>query len=104
MVVAEEKQFLCGVVEGKKRHLLSKNKNAIHILRENLHHVNWIWLSRNENAISLLRENKDKIYWRSLSRNENAIDLLKEHQDNIDWFYLSSNPSIFTDELMPELL
>ena len=36
--------------------------------------------------------------------NPNAIDLLKEHQDNIDWWSFSSNPSIFTDEPMPELL
>jgi len=39
--------------------------------------INWIYLSRNPNAIELLKANPDKIYWYRLSLNPNAIELLK---------------------------
>ena len=58
--------------------------------------LDWIALSRNPNAIELLKENKDKINWIELSSNKNAIELLKENQDKISWFYFSQNPNIFT--------
>jgi hypothetical protein len=55
-------------------------------------------LSRNENAIELLKDNQDKIDWEYLSRNENpeAIELLRNNQDKIDWDGFSLNPAIFT--------
>jgi hypothetical protein len=46
-------------------------------------------LSKNPNAIELLKENQDKINWFGLSKNPNAIELLKENQDKINWFGLS---------------
>ena len=76
---------------------LSKNPNAIELLKENEDKIDWYYLSlsRNPNAIELLKENKDKIDWHNLSINLNAIELLKENQDKIDWVGLSSNPNIF---------
>ena len=52
-------------------------------------------LSINKNAIHLLEQNIDKIYWNGLSINPNAIHLLEQYQDDIEWTLLSCNPSIF---------
>jgi len=46
-------------------------------------------LSRNPNAIDLLKANPDKIHWSYLSSNPNAIDLLRDAQHKIDWYNLS---------------
>ena len=51
--------------------------------------INWDLLSKNPNAIELLKENQDKINWNILSLNPNAIELLKENQNKINWKYLS---------------
>ena len=75
---------------------LSKNSNAIELLKENQDKIYWERLSSNPNAIKLLKENQDKIDWRNLSLNPNAIDLLKENQDKICWWYFAKNPNIFT--------
>jgi len=73
--------------------------------------LNWYYLSKNPNAIDLLKDNQNKIDWSSLSANPNAIDLLKERieyentlyvkeyrvlKNKINWKQLSTNPSIFT--------
>jgi hypothetical protein len=47
----------------------------------NINDLNSYYLSRNPNAIELLRENQDKIDWWRLSQNPNAIELLQENQD-----------------------
>ena len=57
--------------------------------------LNWNYLSKNKNAIKLLKKNQDKINWYYLSENINAIELLKENQNKIDWDYFSNNPTIF---------
>ena len=58
--------------------------------------IDWKHLSKNPNAIELLKENKNKINWSFLSKNQNALDLLKENQKNICRFNFSKNPNIFT--------
>ena len=60
--------------------------------------LDWYYLSKNENAIELLKENLDKIDWDYLSSNPSAIDLLEQHQDIgfTCYIMLLSNPSIFT--------
>ncbi len=55
----------------------------------------WEILSENKNAIELLKENPNKINWENLSSNENGINILKENQEKINWFNLSFNSSIF---------
>jgi len=93
--------------------LLSKNPNAIDLLKENIDKIDrsmWSILSANPNAIDLLKDKinyeksltydqylqlETKIDWIMLSQNPNAINLLKENQDKIDWKMLSLNPSIF---------
>jgi hypothetical protein len=75
---------------------LSKNPNAIKLLKENQNKIHWGYLSLNPNAIDLLKENKNKINWNFLSYNPNAIELLKENQNKINWRCLSENPNIFT--------
>ena len=52
---------------------LSRNPNAIHLLKQNMNRINWVCLSQNPNAIHLLKQNMDKINWHSLSQNPNAI-------------------------------
>ena len=76
--------------------LLSLNPNAIELLKENQDKINWDYLSFNSNAIDILKENKNKIDWEDLSTNPNAIELLKKNQNKIDWWYFSQNPNIFT--------
>jgi hypothetical protein len=57
--------------------------------------LNWCLLSGNKNAIELLKENPDKIVWSFLSENHNAIEILKDNPDKIVWMYFSENPKIF---------
>ena len=52
-------------------------------------------LSSNPNAIHLLVQKPHRINWRNLSRNPNAIHLLEQNQDKIDWSMFSGNLSIF---------
>ena len=52
-------------------------------------------ISKNVNALPILKQHPSKIHWTSLSYNPAAIELLEANQDKIDWFNLSSNPAIF---------
>jgi hypothetical protein len=61
---------------------LSKNKNAIELLKANLNKIDWHQLSRNPAAIELLKDNYDKINWDNLSRNPAAIELLRKNKIN----------------------
>lgn len=70
---------------------LSRNPNAIELLRNNIDKVYWSELSLNENAISLLQENYNKINWNNLSMNIGAINLLQDNPDKINWYNLSMN-------------
>ena len=91
---------------------LSKNPNAIDLLREKIteesemdeddleklkesEKIDWVYLSGNPNAIELLRANQDKIDFIGLSANpsDEAIKLLKDNPENIVWGVLSANPS-----------
>ena len=97
---------------------LSKNTNAIDLLKKQIEYENtlskkeydnlryfkkidWDYLSNNKNAITLLENNLDKIDWDELSSNINAIHILENNLDKINWEALSQNPSIFEDEPMP---
>ena len=75
--------------------LLSSNKNAIELLKENPDKIDWYELSINTNAIELIKANLNKIDWEYVSLNPNTIELLKENQDKINWKRFSANPSIF---------
>ena len=75
---------------------LSRNQNAIDLLKENPDKIDWEAMSANPNAIDILKENPEKINWEYLSRNPYAIELLKKNPDKIDWNMLSINPAIFT--------
>lgn len=72
---------------------LSKNKNAIDLLKCHIDKINWTELSENCNAISLIKSNLDKICWKRLSENCNAISLIQDNLDKISWSKLSRNPS-----------
>ena len=71
---------------------LSRNPNAIHILRRHLHKVCWTGLSSNPNAINILRENIEFIDWHTIFENPNAFDIILNNMDKVDWEYLSMNP------------
>ena len=88
---------------------LSKNPNAIDLLKNNETKLYWPYISRNPNAIEILKKNTNKIDWKILSGNPNAIELLENKilEENslgykelynlhsskkIDWFELSKNP------------
>ena len=55
--------------------------------------IQWGTLSKNPNAIELLKKNKKKINWTELNENPNAIEMLKKNKNKIDWEYLSINPN-----------
>lgn len=80
---------------------LSKNLNAIDLLKANISSIDWSDLSANPNAISLLKKYKQFINWRELSGNPNAIELLKKNIDrsDLDWRKLSANPNAVRDIL-----
>jgi len=85
--------------------ILSKNPNAIELLKKNPKKIDWGGLSKNPNAIELLKKNPKKIDWGGLSENPNpeAIELLKANLDNIDWIAwksLSINPNPNLIELL----
>ena len=50
----------------------------------NIDNINWNVLSKNPNAIEILKQNQDKIDWTNLSLNPNAYEILKLNQDKID--------------------
>ena len=91
---------------------LSRNPNAIDLLKENISksNIHWKFISSNPNAIDLLLDNKHKIHWDELCNNPSAIDLIKERieyenslttkeyndldlEDKINWNNLSANPN-----------
>ncbi len=45
----------------------------------NIDNIEWDVLSENKNAIELLKQNKNRINWNNLSHNINAIELLKKN-------------------------
>ena len=59
--------------------------------------INWSYLSKNVEAISLLKRNMDKICWINFCSNTNPeiIHILEENQHRIVWYKLSENPIIF---------
>ena len=59
---------------------LSKNANAISILKQNMHKINWNYLSLNINAIDILEK---KIGSEKLIQKESILFLLKDNFDNI---------------------
>lgn len=75
---------------------LSRNKNAIYFLENNLQLINWFCISKNPNAVHLLELYPDKINWSSLSLNPNAIHLLEKNIKKIDWFNLAINKNAYS--------
>ena len=75
--------------------LLSRNKNAIDLLRKYPDKINWTMLSGNPNAFELLIENPEKINWDYFASNQNplVIPVLIANPDKINWDYLSGNPN-----------
>jgi len=86
--------------------LLSSNKNAINLLKQNPDKIDWNCLNSNKNAINILKNNLDKLNISYLINNNNveAILLIEKNLDKIYnhilysfiWSLLSKNPAIFT--------
>ena len=55
------------------KYYMSKNPNAIKLLKLYPDRINWYWLSENSNAMELLEANKDKIVWSCLSLNKSIF-------------------------------
>ena len=53
--------------------------------------LDWTQLSKNVNAIQMLKEKPLQIDWTQLSKNAEAITLLKENPLKINWHGLSLN-------------
>ena len=81
---------------------LSRNPNAIDMLKENPKKIDWVWLSANPNAIELLKSKSENIHWPYLSMNPGAIELLKAKRGKIDWNYLSKNPNPEAIDMLKE--
>ena len=92
--------------------ILSANESAIALLEEEIkvrpENIYLQEVSRNSNAIRILREYPKKIFWDTLSSNTSseAIYLLKTHRkdypDDINWYALSANPNQAALELLQE--
>jgi len=74
-----------------------KNKNAVELVKNNLHMVEnyWFDICRQPHLIDIIEQNMDKIHWNSLSENYNAIHILEKNMDNIDIEYLCENKNGF---------
>lgn len=86
--------------------ILSSNRYAINIIKDNLDKIDWEELSANENAIDIIKDNLNKpINWEILSTNINAYDLLFKNQDKIDWeqICLNTNSKIIRNIIKPNL-
>ena len=81
---------------------LSRNPNAIDMLKENPKKIDWVWLSANPNAIELLQSKSENIHWPYLSMTPGAIELLKAKRGKIDWNYLSKNPNPEAIDMLKE--
>jgi hypothetical protein len=75
---------------------LSKNKNAIYLLENNLDKVDCLNLSQNKNAIHILENNLDKINWERLCLNSNALHLLFK----LDYKKMKINNLLLKQELL----
>ena len=102
--------------------MLSRNPNAIHLLKKHPEHINmsgmsfnthpeatilieqninkmrqidWICLSANanKNSICILKNNIDKISWVHLSKNPNALDILELYPGKIYWLFFLTIPA-----------
>lgn len=74
---------------------IASNMGAINLIKDNLHRLSkrgWRILSKNPQALPILKENVHKIDWKSLSLNPNAIELLEKNIPKIDWIALCKNP------------
>jgi len=82
---------------------LSRNPNAINLLKNNLDKVRLTWLLENPNVLDIIDlidaallekclNRFSKSGSNRLFRNINVIKLLKNYPDKIDWCSLSSNP------------
>jgi hypothetical protein len=93
-------------------YLLSKNSNAMRILKKYQNKINWYYLCLNENkeAIQMIENeleinpNDNKIIWGNLSQNSQAIHLLKKYQNKIDWKYICANINPEAIEMIEEFL
>jgi len=80
-------------------HIIEKYKNIFkeikYVLKDWILKENLIFdtLSKNPNAIDLLKNNETKLYWPYISMNPNAIEILKKNTNKIDWKILSGNPN-----------
>ena len=74
---------------------LSKNPNALSLLKKFSNNINYFELCRNINGLDIIKENFNKVNtnmgWQALSTNSNAIELLKNNKENIYWNELSEN-------------
>ena len=77
---------------------LSKNPNALELLRQHPEKIHSDDLSQTSNAIHVLADNMDKTKWNWLSENPNAIHMLERNKEKINWRMFSRNPSIFTPD------
>lgn len=82
---------------------------AVDYIRDNLIHqrptftnTHWSFLSKNPQAIDLLRENVERIDWHSLCVNPSreAFELMEENLDRVDWEYIVQNPHPYLTEFM----
>jgi len=74
-----------------------RNKNAIELVKNNLHMVDkyWRFICEQPHFIDIIEQNIDKIDWLSLSKNYNAIHILEKNLDKINIHLLRYNKNGF---------
>ena len=77
---------------------INANPNAISLLEKYYEdditrRTKNILLSKNRNAVPLLKKFPELIYWKFIGINPNAIDLIEENLDKIDWSWVAANPN-----------
>jgi len=73
------------------------NKNAVEIVKNNLHMIDkfWKYICIQPHLIDIIGQNMNKIDWNTLSSNYNAIRILEKNMDKIDIEKLCYNKNGF---------
>jgi hypothetical protein len=73
------------------------NKNAVELVRNNLHMVEnyWNYICEQAHLIDMIDQNRDKIDWRALSINDKAIHILEQNLENVNITQLCKNKNGF---------
>ena len=82
--------------------IISTHHQAIKYLEENPHKINWKMISYNKAAVHLIKNNLDKICWDGLCSNSSneVLPILEENIEKVNWSRICRNESSWINNLL----